>query len=39
MLDTLPDDILISIVHHACSKPTEYLSLMNINYQQLLVII
>lgn len=31
MLDTLPDDILISIVHHACSKPTEYLSLMNIN--------
>ena len=31
MLDRLPDDVLITVFHYACSKPTEYLSLMNIN--------
>tara|TARA_B100000214_G_scaffold374493_1_gene357445 strand:+ start:6913 stop:8019 length:1107 start_codon:yes stop_codon:yes gene_type:complete len=31
MLDRLPDEILIIIIHYACSKPTEYLSLMSIN--------
>ena len=31
MLDRLPDDVLITVFHYACSKPTEYLLLQSIN--------
>tara|TARA_Y100000817_G_scaffold2368_1_gene2018 strand:+ start:5777 stop:6871 length:1095 start_codon:yes stop_codon:yes gene_type:complete len=32
MIHKLPDDVLVTIIDRACSKPSEYLSLRNVNH-------
>ena len=31
MIHKLPDDVLVTIIDRACSKPSDYLSLRNVN--------